>query len=60
MANRTSNGPIDLSGQVAVVTGGGSGVGLAITRLLGERGCRVWIGSRSQQRVEQAAQQLRD
>lgn len=60
MANRKSNGPIDLSGQVAVVTGGGSGVGLAITRLLGERGCRVWIGSRSQQRVEQAAQQLRD
>ena len=60
MANRTSNGPIDLSGQVAVVTGGGSGVGLAITRLLGERGCRVWIGSRSQRRVEQAAQQLRD
>ena len=49
-----------LDRRVAVVTGGGSGVGLAITRLLGERGCRVWIGSRSQQRVEQAAQQLRD
>ena len=55
MANRTSNGPIDLSGQVAVVTGGGSGVGLAITRVLGERGCRVWIGSRSQQRGGPAA-----
>ena len=38
----------DLSGQVAVVTGGASGLGLAITRCLISAGAKVCvIGSRS-------------
>jgi NAD(P)-dependent dehydrogenase (short-subunit alcohol dehydrogenase family) len=37
---------IDLRGRVAVVTGGGRGLGLAITRELVQRGCRVAICGR--------------
>jgi NAD(P)-dependent dehydrogenase (short-subunit alcohol dehydrogenase family) len=37
---------LDLRGRVAVVTGGGRGLGLAITRELVQRGCRVAICGR--------------
>jgi 2-keto-3-deoxy-L-fuconate dehydrogenase len=33
----------ELSGLAAVVTGGGSGIGLATARLLAERGARVAV-----------------
>src|SRR4051812_7338928 len=38
---------MDLSGQVALVTGGSSGVGLAIAEALGESGASVHAVSRS-------------
>jgi NAD(P)-dependent dehydrogenase (short-subunit alcohol dehydrogenase family) len=41
-----------LDGQTAIVTGGGTGIGLAIARALGRHGARVVIASRSQQHLD--------
>jgi len=49
----------DVSGQVAVITGGGRGLGLAIARLLGRHGATVVIGSRNAANLERAADGLR-
>lgn len=48
-----------LAGQVAIVTGGGSGIGLAIAERLGALGARVAIGSRSAANLEQGSAALR-
>jgi NAD(P)-dependent dehydrogenase (short-subunit alcohol dehydrogenase family) len=48
-----------LSGQVAIVTGGGSGIGLAIAQRLGSLGARIAIGSRSSTNLEQGSAALR-
>lgn len=48
-----------LSGQVAFVTGGGSGIGKEICRVFGAHGARVAIASRNQERLESAAEELR-
>ena len=40
----TTNDPAGLSGKVALVTGGGSGIGAGIARVLASRGARVAIG----------------
>ncbi len=45
-------------GQVAVVTGGGSGIGLAVARTLGELGAKVAIGGRDEARLEAARAEL--
>ena len=44
-----------LAEQTAVVTGGGSGIGLAIAESLAREGCRVLIAGRGQERLAQAA-----
>jgi len=44
--------------RVVVVTGGGSGIGLAITRLFGELGAKVAIGGRKQERLDVAKAEL--
>ncbi|MCC7203790.1 MAG: glucose 1-dehydrogenase [Phycisphaeraceae bacterium] len=49
----------DLSGKVAVVTGGASGLGYAIARALVLHGAKVLIGSRTTDKVEAAVKQLR-
>jgi 3-oxoacyl-[acyl-carrier protein] reductase len=41
---------MDLNGKVAVVTGGNSGIGLAISRALAQTGTHVVIGARRQKR----------
>ncbi len=45
----------ELEGQVAFVTGGGSGIGLAIARLLTRRGARVALFGRDLGRLQAAA-----
>lgn len=48
---------IDLSGKVAIVTGGYSGIGTETVRVLASKGARVIVGAR---RPEDAAQALAD
>lgn len=47
-----------LLGQVAVVTGGSRGIGLAIAKALAGEGCNVVITGRNQQALEHAAEEL--
>jgi NAD(P)-dependent dehydrogenase (short-subunit alcohol dehydrogenase family) len=51
--------PTLLEGQVAVVTGGGTGIGLAIARRFGALGARVVIGSRNSENLERGSAELR-
>ena len=46
--------------RAALVTGGSSGIGLAIARALGEDGYGVTISARRPEKLEAAAQELRD
>ncbi len=45
-------------GHVAIVTGGGSGIGLAIAKLLGELGAKVAICGRKPEKLEAASKEL--
>ena len=46
--------------RAALITGGSSGIGLAIARALGEDGYRLTISARRPEKLEEAAQGLRD
>lgn len=48
-----------LKDQVVIVTGGGTGIGLAIARRLGELGARIAIGSRDSANLERGSAELR-
>ncbi|XP_066967684.1 peroxisomal trans-2-enoyl-CoA reductase-like isoform X6 [Macrobrachium rosenbergii] len=45
-------------GKVAIVTGGGSGIGKAITEELVTLGCRVVIASRNEDKLKKASQEM--
>ncbi len=47
-----------LNGKTAIVTGGASGIGLAIAKRLSESGCRVYILARNEARLKAASQQM--
>jgi 3-oxoacyl-[acyl-carrier protein] reductase len=49
----------ELDGQVAFVTGGASGIGLAVATALGRRGAQVAIFNRNAERAEAALAELR-
>ena len=51
--------PRELAGQVAFVTGGATGIGLATARALGSRGATVAIFNRNQERAREAIALLR-
>ena len=56
MPNRLNS--FDLSGSVALVAGGASGIGKAIAGGFVQHGARVLVGSRTQEKVETAAEEL--
>ena len=51
--------PTLLKGHVAVITGGGTGIGLAIAKRLGALGARIVIGSRNSANLESGSAELR-
>jgi 3-oxoacyl-[acyl-carrier protein] reductase len=50
--------PRELEGQVALVTGGGRGIGSLIARELADAGMRVAVAARSADQVEQTAHEI--
>ena len=48
----------NLAGRTALVTGGGSGIGKEITRILAEAGATVMIAARGEERLKQAAEEI--
>ncbi len=48
----------DLTGSVALITGGGRGIGLSIARELAGAGAKVAVSARTREQVEQAAEEL--
>jgi gluconate 5-dehydrogenase len=57
---RTIQQLFDLSGQVALVTGGSRGLGLQMAHALGEAGAKVMLSSRKAADLEQAVAELQD
>ena len=60
MAIRSAFRPDLFLGKVAVVTGGGTGIGRAITTELAQLGCKVVIASRKMERLENAAKEINE
>ena len=50
----------DLTGQVAIVTGGNGGIGLGMTQGLASAGARVVVAARSEQKSADAVRSLRE
>ncbi|MDA0676584.1 MAG: SDR family NAD(P)-dependent oxidoreductase, partial [Chloroflexi bacterium] len=48
-----------LEGKVAIVTGGGTGIGKGIAKAFAEQGCNLVLAARNLDRLESAADELR-
>ncbi len=57
-ARRTVLDTFDLTGRVAVVTGGNAGIGRALVRALGEAGATVVVAARTESRNTETVQEL--
>ena len=57
---RTIQQLFDLTGQVALVTGGSRGLGLQMAHALGEAGAKIMLSSRKAADLEQAAAELQE
>ena len=55
----STRNPHPLSGQVALITGGGSGIGLGCARELVQDGATVMLAARNVERLEASAAELR-
>ena len=49
----------DLTGQVALITGGATGIGRAMAQALGHAGAQVWLASRDAAAIERSVAELR-
>jgi NAD(P)-dependent dehydrogenase (short-subunit alcohol dehydrogenase family) len=54
------NGPFDLAGKVALITGASRGIGLAIAEVFASAGANVILTSRKQEKLDQAAKKIRE
>ena len=56
---RTIQQLFDLTGQVALVTGGSRGLGLQMAHALGEAGAKIMLSSRKSSDLESSAAELK-
>ena len=54
------NSLIDLTGKVALVTGGAAGIGHACALTLAQAGAKVMIADLNQEKAKQAAQEIHE
>lgn len=57
---RTNKQLFDLSGQVAIVTGGATGIGLQMAYALGEAGANLVLAARNIERCEESAHRIQN
>jgi NAD(P)-dependent dehydrogenase (short-subunit alcohol dehydrogenase family) len=60
MASYTPHAMFSLAGRVAIVTGGGTGIGWMITKGLAAAGAKVYITGRRLEVLEKAAKEWND
>lgn len=53
-------GKFDLNGRNVVITGGASGIGFALAKALGARGCKVMLAEPDEERLKSAVDSLRE
>ncbi|MCP4499878.1 MAG: glucose 1-dehydrogenase [Deltaproteobacteria bacterium] len=56
--NPAVQGPFDLDGKVALITGASKGIGRAIAVMMSQQGAKVVVSSRKQEAVDQVAKEI--
>jgi len=60
MAYSLPNNSTELSGQVALITGASSGLGVRFAKVLASQGAKVALAARRLDRLEALAQEIKD